>query len=110
MFVGFFEVWRAILGFLLHIISWWCCCCYSDAKGQFSYWSVRAGNRPSNKGIRLDYFICSPDMFSVAEGGEVETETEDARTRVLVHDSYILHKETVGCSDHCPVVLVVKME
>ena len=83
---------------------------FPDAKGQFTYWSVRAGNRPYNKGIRLDYFICSPDMFSVAEGGEEAKKTEGTRTRVLAHDSYILHKETVGCSDHCPVVLVVKME
>jgi len=81
----------------------------SDAKGQFTYWSVRAGNRPWNKGIRLDYFICSPDMFPTSEGDATATEAETGKPRVLVHDSYILHKETVGCSDHCPVVLVVKM-
>lgn len=79
---------------------------------------MRAGNRPWNKGIRLDYFICSPDMFSPVEGeaavgkeaaAVAVAEAENSRARVLVHDSYILHKETVGCSDHCPVVLVVKL-
>ena len=28
-----------------------------NALGQFSYWSVRAGNRPVNRGLRLDYAI-----------------------------------------------------
>lgn len=76
------------------------------AKGQFTYWSVRAFNRPGNKGIRLDYFICSRDLFPpTAEDAESEAKTSP----VLAHDSYILHKDTVGCSDHCPVVLVVKI-
>merc|ERR1711879_1106206 len=28
---------------------------HPDAHGAFTYWSVRAGNRPFNKGLRLDY-------------------------------------------------------
>ena len=30
-----------------------------DAAGWFSYWSVRAGNLPVNRGLRLDYFVTS---------------------------------------------------
>lgn len=74
------------------------------AKGQFTYWSVRAFNRPGNKGIRLDYFICSRDLFPPGE-----EDSEAKKSNVMAHDSYILHKDTVGCSDHCPVVLVVKI-
>ncbi len=36
---------------------------YPNAKGNFTYWSQRAGNRPYNKGIRLDYFIVSDNML-----------------------------------------------
>lgn len=79
--------------------------------------------RPVNRGIRLDYFICSEDMIgSVRHVGSdaVEANSEDvseARTLPLplleefpipgIHDSYMLHSDTVGISDHCPVTLVV---
>ncbi len=102
----------------------------ADAKNQFTYWSQRAFNRPGNKGIRLDYFICSPDLFSatstaaVAENPGAENGAHHAKkgvagaasaaaveqpAQVQVYDSYILHGDTVGCSDHCPVVLVLKL-
>ena len=29
--------------------------------------------------------------------------------RPIVYDSYIVHQETEGISDHCPVVLVLKV-
>ena len=32
---------------------------HEGATGWFSYWSVRAGNRPFNKGLRLDYTLAS---------------------------------------------------
>ena len=35
----------------------------TDARGQFTYWSLRTFARPVNKGLRLDYFLCSRDMF-----------------------------------------------
>lgn len=68
---------------------------HPTAKGHYSYWSMRAGNRDPNKGLRLDYFICSPDLF--------EEESE-----VVVRDSYIL-KDCTG-SDHCPVVLELEVK
>jgi exodeoxyribonuclease-3 len=68
---------------------------HPDAKGHYSYWSQRAGNRDPNKGLRLDYFICSPDLF-------------EQESKVVVRDSYIL-KECTG-SDHCPVVLELEIK
>jgi len=38
----------------------------ADCPGAFSYWSVRAGNRSTNRGLRLDYAVVSKSM--VAEG------------------------------------------
>ncbi len=113
-----------------------------DARGQFTYWSQRTFARPVNKGIRLDYFVCSRDMFAP----RAEEAAEEALTRtassssvgstaaaladtsllpaVLAHrrdvsvedtpspgvyDSYSLPEDTKGCSDHAPVVLVLKV-
>jgi exodeoxyribonuclease III len=73
---------------------------YPEAKGQFSYWSQRTFARGGNRGIRLDYFVCSDDLRP----------TDEVRPGPAVLDSYILHKDTVGCSDHCPVVLVLKLK
>lgn len=102
-----------------------------DARGQFTYWSQRTFARPVNRGIRLDYFICSNDMFkpstteeaapapAAAEGDgsngggnvparRVEVSLQDTPTPG-VYDSYQLPEDTRGCSDHGPVVLVVKV-
>jgi exodeoxyribonuclease-3 len=68
---------------------------HPTAKGHYSYWSQRAGSREPNKGLRLDYFICSPDLFS-----------EDSKA--VVRDSYII-KDQLG-SDHCPVVLELEIK
>jgi exodeoxyribonuclease-3 len=68
---------------------------HPQAKGQYSYWSQRAGNREPNKGLRLDYFICSPDLFS-------------EESNVVVRDSYML-MDVTG-SDHCPVVLELEIK
>ena len=68
---------------------------HPDSEAHYSYWSMRAGNREPNKGLRLDYFICSPDMFA-----------EDSD--VVVRDSYMLYDQ-YG-SDHCPVVLELEIK
>jgi len=70
---------------------------FPDAKGHYTYWSQRAGNRPPNQGLRLDYFICSKGLF----------EHDDADTKVLVRNCYML-PEQEG-SDHCPVVLEIEI-
>ena len=68
---------------------------HPDAMGHYSYWSQRAGNREPNKGLRLDYFICSKDLM------------EDSQ-KVVVRDSYMVPDE-LG-SDHCPIVLEIEMK
>jgi exonuclease III len=92
---------------------------HPEARGHYSYWSQRAGNRQPNKGLRLDYFVCDPSLFvppprdcpggGVSGGGNVAD--VDARTissrRAVVRDSYILHD--VQGSDHCPVVLEIEV-
>ena len=137
-----------------------------DAKGQFTYWSQRTFARPSNKGLRLDYFICSKDMFRKEEekitlmmkdDGDVDVDVIDTddTTRIstiassqvtsrdsdidviattntsttptapttttptgttttpskypIVYDCYIIHQDTIGVSDHCPVMLVLQL-
>jgi exodeoxyribonuclease III len=69
---------------------------YPEAKGHYSYWSQRAGNRAPNKGLRLDYFICSKSLFEY-----------DTDQKVFVRDSYMI-PEQEG-SDHCPVVLEIEI-
>lgn len=67
---------------------------YPDAVGQYTYWSMRTQARGPNKGLRLDYFMCSKSLFG---GNELK-----------VVDTDILHEDTVGCSDHCPILLALK--
>jgi exodeoxyribonuclease III len=68
---------------------------HPTAKGHYSYWSQRAGNREPNKGLRLDYFICDPSFF-------------DESSKVVARDSYVLFDQ-IG-SDHCPVVLELEIK
>jgi exodeoxyribonuclease-3 len=68
---------------------------HPDAKGNYSYWSQRAGNREPNKGLRLDYFVASKEMFH-----------EDSK--VIPRDSYMI-MDQLG-SDHAPVVLELEIK
>lgn len=63
---------------------------HPEALGAFTYWSVRAGNKPKNKGLRLDYAVVSKDL--IAEG--------DARPTLV--DAFHL-PELAPNGDHCPV-------
>ena len=71
---------------------------HPEGRGHYTYWSQRAGNRLPNKGLRLDYFICSKELM---EDNDVP---DDVRRKVCVRDCYML-PEIMG-SDHCPIVLV----
>lgn len=66
------------------------------AKGHYSYWSQRAGNREPNKGLRLDYFVADPSFF------------DEENSKVIARDSYMIY-EQLG-SDHCPVVLELEIK
>merc|ERR1712187_874609 len=62
---------------------------HPEARGAFTYWSVRAGNRRPNRGLRLDYAVVSDDMVSGRRG---------PRLLDVVHlASY------APAGDHCPV-------
>jgi exodeoxyribonuclease III len=58
------------------------------AEGAFSYWSQRAKARPVNRGLRLDYTLCT--------GG------------LVPHAADILHDAT-AVSDHCPVLVTLDL-
>lgn len=68
---------------------------HPGATGVFSFWSVRAGNRPVNRGMRLDYCLVSKTLAN-----------EDCG---VVHDAFVLDRDTVGISDHCPVGVVLRL-
>lgn len=68
---------------------------HPNARGVYSYWSVRAGNRPVNRGMRLDYCLASRALV----GGEAGT----------LHDAFVLDRDTVGVSDHAPVGVVLRL-
>uniref|UniRef100_A0A7S1EZ40 DNA-(apurinic or apyrimidinic site) endonuclease n=1 Tax=Noctiluca scintillans TaxID=2966 RepID=A0A7S1EZ40_NOCSC len=68
-----------------------------DVLGAFTYWSVRAGNRPKNRGLRLDYAIVSKDMIS---------KSPDAEGTPSLADAFHAADFAPG-GDHCPVGAVV---
>ena len=68
-----------------------------EALGHYSYWSQRAGNREPNKGLRLDYFICSKNMLK-----------DSKDNKVVVRDSYMIPDQKG--SDHCPIVLELEIK
>ena len=68
---------------------------HPNATGCFTYWSMRAGNRPYNKGLRLDYVITSPKMLKHEHGPKLV-------------DSFIFD-ETPAFSDHCPVGCLISL-
>ncbi|CAB9501972.1 lyase [Seminavis robusta] len=72
---------------------------HPNAKGHYTYWSQRAGNREPNRGLRLDYFVCDPTFF--------RDDDDTAATRVIARDSYMI-PEQMG-SDHCPAVLELEI-
>lgn len=68
---------------------------HPSATGVFSFWSVRAGNRPVNRGMRLDYCLTSKTLANGDCG--------------VVHDAFVLDRDTIGISDHCPVGVVLRL-
>jgi exodeoxyribonuclease III len=79
---------------------------HPGARGHYSYWSQRAGNRPPNKGLRLDYFVCDPSFFPEMVNGSSASSNFTGAT--VVRDSYML--PDVQGSDHCPVVLEMEVK
>ena len=63
-------------------------------KVQYTFWSMRAALRPSNRGWRLDYFLISKDHA-------------EPKHAIEVIDSLIYDKQ-MG-SDHCPIALKLQI-
>lgn len=61
---------------------------HPDKTGWFTYWSVKAGNKPKNRGLRLDYVLV------------------DKHVKVL--DAFIL-PEFAPNGDHCPAGLIADL-
>ena len=74
---------------------------HQNATGWFTYWSGRVGNRPKNRGLRLDYFLASARAFGCEGSGSGSGSGSPANVEVL--DGYILDRLTVGASDHAPL-------
>jgi exonuclease III len=72
---------------------------HENATGWFTYWSGRVGNRPKNRGLRLDYFLASARAFACEGSGS----GSGSPVNVEVLDGYILDRLTVGASDHAPL-------
>jgi exodeoxyribonuclease III len=62
---------------------------HPDKTGWFTYWSIRAGNKPKNRGLRLDYVLAS-------------------KTKIL--DAYIAKNGYAMDGDHCPVGVVAEID
>lgn len=62
---------------------------HPEAMGAFTYWSVRAGNRKPNRGLRLDYAVVTKDL---AQG----------KGKARLADAFHL-PAFAPSGDHCPV-------
>lgn len=81
---------------------------HPEATGCFSYWSGRAGNRPWNRGLRLDYVTVSERLLGAAGGGGAAAAAAGGPLRVL--DAFILDLEIPAeRSDHAPVGVVLAL-
>jgi hypothetical protein len=54
------------------------------------------GNRPWNRGLRLDYFVSSSSMVA---GG----------ARPALYDAWVMHDAVKSYGDHCPVAVVLSL-
>jgi len=71
---------------------------HPEALGAFTYWSIRAGNRPKNRGLRLDYAVASRSLLSELEKvGEGPTLVD------------VFHLPEMSKGDHCPVGVLLSL-
>lgn len=68
---------------------------HPEAREVYSYWSTRTRSREVNKGLRLDYFLCSARLF------------KPEMTTASVVSSSVL--DTFNGSDHCPISCVLSV-
>merc|ERR1712139_738784 len=71
---------------------------HPEALGAFTYWSIRAGNRPKNRGLRLDYAAVSRSLLPAGEAAAGEASGPSLPALVDVY-----HLPEMSSGDHCPV-------
>eukprot|EP00438_Fugacium_kawagutii_P033209 Skav210554 [mRNA] locus=scaffold2699:30947:31819:- [translate_table: standard] len=71
---------------------------HPEAREVYSYWSTRTRSREVNKGLRLDYFLCSARLF--------KQEATTGVTTSVVSSSVL---DTFNGSDHCPISCVLSV-
>lgn len=52
--------------------------------------------RNTNRGLRLDYFVCSNDLADEASAPRIK-------------DCYDIPTDTIGVSDHAPAMLIMEI-
>lgn len=67
---------------------------FSGQNQAFSWWDYRGGSWQHNKGMRIDYLLCSP-------------QAADKITAVGIEDRGVRDQEKA--SDHCPVCVVIEV-
>lgn len=99
---------------------------HPGARGQYTWWSTRSNGRPQNKGLRLDYFIVSEPLFgghflpcdadensSSPRNDNTKKQKRTSAERPICPEVYevrhVYSQSTVGVSDHCPIVLTLKL-
>jgi len=71
---GFVDIWRNM---------------YPEER-EYTYWSFMRNAWNTNRGYRLDYFLCNKDMYK------------------NVLDIRIINESQFRCSDHCPIMCIIK--
>lgn len=75
---------------------------HPEARGCFTFWSVRAQNRPWNRGLRLDYFVASNNLFADSiDGKNIPSPS--------MKDAWIMDEVAAPQGDHCPVGITLNL-
>ncbi|KNC82411.1 hypothetical protein SARC_05307 [Sphaeroforma arctica JP610] len=97
---------------------------HPDARGAFSYWSMRVNNRVVNRGMRLDYFVASKILVdNTAKSSETTDQSTDATEKPALASKNATPYKTQGAqildawispeyngSDHCPVGIAIAID
>jgi len=80
---------------------------HPEALGAFTYWSIRAGNRPKNRGLRLDYAVASRSLLSSSAATDAEKPSAAEGSGMALVD--VFHLVDMSPGDHCPVGALLSM-